>query len=183
MSACSLFNNTIRQEPTTIPTITSTPTEIVIEPAATQTPSTQVPADFKQYQDLETGISVYIPQNWFITGIVEGQYAIFQSYPEDKYIGGQQFQTGDTKCDLNLGITADSVDDLIQQWKSDPMTTIISQQEIILASGLPGVKFEIDNLGPSKIMLAEINGRVVAFTCFGEFDHFDEIANSMMPIN
>ena len=183
MSACSLFSSDIPEEPTAIPTFTSSPTEIVTEPTAPQIPNTQVPEGFKPYQDLEAGISVYIPQSWLITGIVKGQYAIFQSYPEDKYIGGQQFQPGDTKCDLNLGITANSVDDLIQQWQSDPMTTIISQQEIVLACGLPGVKFEIENMGSSKIMLAEINGRVVAFTCFGEFDHLDEIANSMMPIN
>jgi len=35
---------------------------------------------------------VKIDPSWldcFVTGVVDGQYAIFQSNPEDKYIGGE----------------------------------------------------------------------------------------------
>jgi hypothetical protein len=37
------------------------------------------PAGFKEYQDAVAGISIYIPENWTVTGVVDGEYAIFQS--------------------------------------------------------------------------------------------------------
>lgn len=62
------------------------------------------------------------------------------------------------------------------------MTTILSEQEIILSSGQPGFRFELNNMGPSNALITEINGRVVVLTCFGDFTLFDEIAVTLKPI-
>lgn len=50
--------------------------------------------DFTVDQDPETGISILIPEGWILTGIVKGDHAILQSYPEDKYIGGESWKRG-----------------------------------------------------------------------------------------
>ncbi len=41
-----------------------------------------------EYQDLEINVSVFLPESWIVTEIVNGQSAIFQSYPANKYVGG-----------------------------------------------------------------------------------------------
>ena len=87
------------------------------------------PEGWHPYQDPTNGISIYIPADWIVTGIIDGEFAILQSYPEDKYIGGEGREEGDTKCDLNIRSVGDQTEDLIAQWQSDAMTTIVSEGE------------------------------------------------------
>jgi hypothetical protein len=143
------------------------------------------PAGFKEYQDSQTGIAIFIPANWYIQNqnIIEGQYAIFSSYPPDKYIGGEARQPSDTKCDLNLSPSVDSADALVQQWESSAMTTIVSEEELVLNSGTSGDKFVIDSMGVSTTMVTQVNGRLVTFSCWGEFEQFDEIAVTLHAAN
>jgi hypothetical protein len=68
--------------------------------------------------------------------MVDGEYAIFQSYPEDKYVGGEGREPGDTKCDLSIRPIGTRAEELIQQWQADSMTTIVSEEELILQSSL-----------------------------------------------
>lgn len=142
-------------------------------------PAVSPPAGLREYQDPQAGVSVLIPDAWVVTGIVEGQYAILQSYPEDKYIGGGSFLPGDTKCDLNLSPSAASAADLIEQWKSDPMATILSEEEVVLASGATGRRVEVDSLGQFVALVTEVNERVIVLTCFGDFSPFDQIATTI----
>ena len=51
--------------------------------------------DFKHYMDTETGVAIDLPGNWVVTGIVPGQRATLQSYPENKYIGGEALSAGE----------------------------------------------------------------------------------------
>lgn len=134
---------------------------------------------FKQYQDFETGITIDMPGLWIVTRIVPGQRATLQSYPEDKYIGGETLEPGDTKCDLNLYPSGTSVDELIQQWESNELTTIVSQEEIILQSGLVAQRFIMDSMGRSTSIIAEINQRVILLTCFGDFTSVDDITDTL----
>jgi hypothetical protein len=139
---------------------------------ATDTPTFEPPAGFKKYQDQKVGVSIYIPDSWVVTGIVDGQYAIFQSYPEDKYIGGEMFAPGDTNI-RPAGIDTFSY---MQQLKSSPTVAIVSEAEITLHSGQKGTRLEIDSMGRSIAMITEINARVVSLTCFGDSAPFDDIA-------
>ena len=59
------------------------------------------------------------------------------------------------------------------------MTTILSEREIILSSGQPGFRFELNNMGRANALITEINGRVVVLTCFGDFTLFDEITETL----
>jgi hypothetical protein len=154
--------------------IASTPTAGTLK--STPTYPFVPPFGFKEYQDSVAGVSVHIPESWVVIGAVDGQYAIFLSYPEDKYIGGEAFDPGDTKCDLNLHTVVTSMGDLIQQWKSNSLTTIVSEQDIVLQSGQLARKLVIDSMGRSMSLVAEIDRRVVVFTCFGDFALFDKIA-------
>ena len=150
------------------------PTPTAVPP--TEAPAPEPPAGFIEYQDSKAGISIYIPESWTKSNILEGEYAIFTSYPEEKYIGGEALESGDSKCDLSIRQDGDSVDELIQMWKSDGMTTILSEQEVMLNSGQSGYRFELDSMGRANVLITEIHGRVVLLTCFGDFSLFDEIA-------
>ena len=108
--------------------------------------------------------------------MVDGEYAIFQSYPEDKYVGGEGRDPGDTKCDLNIRPAGTHAEELVQQWQSDSMTTIVSEEEFTLQSGLTGQRFVIDSMGRATVFITELNQRVVILTCFGDFALVDEIA-------
>lgn len=164
--------------PTPIP-----PSITVEEPTPVPpTPTFEPPPGFREYRDSLAGVSIYLPESWFITGIIEGQYAIFQSYPEDKYVGGEPFQPGDTKCDLNLGVEGSSPQEVLNQWTSDGLSTILSQDEVALVSGLPGLRVELEGWGGSLTMFTLINNKVIAFTCYGAFEYFDEIAGTISSI-
>lgn len=139
-------------------------------------PATQPPAGFRPYQDSVAGVAVYVPESWVVTGIVPGQYAILQSYPENKYVGGEARAPGDTKCDLNIRPHGTSAADLIQQWKSNPDTTIVAEADVLLQSGQLGTRIELENMGRSLSLISDMNDRAVALTCYGEFEPFDEIA-------
>jgi heat shock protein HslJ len=134
------------------------------------------PWDHYLYQDAKTGIGIYIPKSWLVTGIVEGDYAILQSYPEDKYIGGEPLEEGDTKCDLFIQPLGMSSDEVVDQMKSFPMTTILSEELFTLNSGQVANRLEIDSMGKSISVVAELGERVVVLTCFGDFFQVDEIA-------
>jgi hypothetical protein len=155
--------------------ITSTPTVEILEP----TPTFEPPAGFKQYQDTVVGVSVYLPESWVVIEAEPGQLAYLQSYPEDKYVGGEAFQSGDTKCDLYIRPPDTNIGESIQEWKSGPFTTVISENEIVLRDGNIGTKIEIESMGHSVSVFAEINERVVVLSCFGELDLFDQIAATL----
>jgi heat shock protein HslJ len=154
-----------------------TPTAAAAEPAA---PAIfQPPVGFKKYQDAATGISVYVPESWTVTGVLPGQSAILQSYPEDKYIGGEALEPGDTKCDLTIRPPDVSVADAIRELRSDALATIVSEQEIVLRSGELGIRMEVESMGPSISLFTEVNERTVVLTCFGELAPFDEVAGTL----
>jgi heat shock protein HslJ len=165
--------------PTTDPDIAVVTTSEANLPEPAPPQPFEPPADFKLYRDDATGVSVHIPDGWVVSGIRQGRLAILQSYPEGKYVGGEPFEAGDTKCDLNIHEPGGSVEETIQRWKSSPLTTIISEMDIILLSGQPGKRLEIENMGRSVVMLTEVNGRTLTLTCFGEPEPFDQIAATL----
>jgi hypothetical protein len=182
-----LFIQSCSPGPVTTPTleqpspVPSTPTVENIEalPSSTFEP----PAGFKPYQDSVVGVSVFVPENWVVTLVIPGQSAIFQSYPEDKYIGGEGFHPGDTKCDLTIRPPEIDVARHIQEIKSTPPTvTIISEGEIILQSGEPGTRLEVESRGRSLSIVTEVNKRTVVLTCFGELTPFDKVAVTLFEI-
>jgi heat shock protein HslJ len=157
------------------------PTPIPPTPTAeaTQTappPAFEPPAGFMQYQDSVTGVSVYVPESWVVTGVAPGQFAILQSYPEDKYVGGGGQHPGDTKCDLSIRPPDVDMASHIQELKSNSSVTIVSEREMVLQSGQLGTRFEVESMGRSLSLVTEIDERVVVLTCFGELTPFDQIA-------
>lgn len=151
-------------------------------PTPTPPPTFGPPAGFKEYQDVEAGVSLYIPESWIVSSVTPGQFAIFQSYPTDKYVGGEGREPGDTKCDLNIRPEGESAEGLIQQWKSDSMTTIVSENTFTLQTGLIGQRFVIDSIGRATVFLTEINQRIVLLACFGDFTPVDAIATTLNSI-
>jgi heat shock protein HslJ len=155
------------------------PAAVEAFPSPTSPPVFTPPEGWNLYWDPVTGISVYIPDGWIVTGIIEGEYAILQSYPVDKYVGGEMREDGDTKCDLSIRPEGVRAEELIEQWKSDSMTTIVSDDEFIFQSGLSGQRLVIDSMGRATVFITEINKRTTLLTCFGDVTQVDEIAMTL----
>jgi hypothetical protein len=145
----------------------------------TTPPAIEPPAGFKQYQDTVAGVLIYVPESWVVDEVDPGRLSILQSYPEDKYIGGEAFEPGDTKCDLLIRPPDIDMAGHIQGLKSDSTVTVVSEREIVLQSGKPGIRMEVDSMGRSISLITEINERVVVLACFGELAPFDEIAATL----
>jgi len=170
----------LQQDTSSGPTSTPSPDTAMVEIIVpTLTPTFDTLAGLKEYRDAVVGFAIYLPESWVITSIIPGQSAIFQSYPEGKYVGGESFEAGDTKCDFAIRPEGNRVNDLIDQWQSDSMTTVISEEDITSQSGLTGKRLIIDSMGRATIIVTEINQRVVLLTCFGDFSPVDEIASTM----
>ena len=151
-----------------------------VEPAPL--PTIAPPVGFKQYQLPGSEIGIYIPGDWVVTEEINGEFAILQSYPEDKYIGGEARQPSDTKCDMRIKPPGTNFDDLVLEVRSNPNSTIISEEEVILNSGEKAIRFEINSLGQSLFMVADIEGEVVSLVCFGDLGPFDQIAFTLTSI-
>jgi heat shock protein HslJ len=143
----------------------------------TATPTPEPPAGFRRYVNGASDVSLWVPESWTVVEPgPHGGSPILQSYPQDKYVGGEPRQPGDTKCDLTIHPPGASVADVVQRLRSNPRVTIVSEQEIALQSGRSGMRFEVESMGRSLSLIAEVNGRAVVLTCFGELEPFDEIA-------
>jgi hypothetical protein len=137
---------------------------------------------FKEYQDPIARISLSIPESWEVTGVLPGQSAIFQSYPVDKYVGGEKLGNSDIKCDLRIHPEGTSAVELISSWRSDPMTTILAEDEFRLQNGSLGQRFIVDNMGRAMVFLVGINQRIVSLICFGDFAQADKIAITLKTL-
>jgi hypothetical protein len=103
-------------------------------------PGVELPAGFAQYVDPASGVSLFLPEGWTADTPPDPPHSqprtiILRSYPADKYVGGEGFRPGDTKCDLTVHLPGTRATDVIQRIKSAPLTTIVSEEEIVLQSG------------------------------------------------
>ena len=154
------------------PTVTAIPTDVA--PASTPEP----PAGFRRYVNGTSGVSLWVPESW--TVIEPGPHSpILQSYPQDKYVGGEPRQPGDTKCDLTIHPAGTGMADVIQQIRSAPLTTIVSERELLLQSGRSGMRLEVDSMGRALSLITSIEERAVVLTCFGDLASFDEMAATL----
>jgi len=163
-----------KEQPSPVP---PAPTTAILEDAPT--PDLVIPAGFKEYYDSVAGASLFIPDIWVVTSVDPGRLAILQSYPEDKYVGGEAREAGDTKCDLYIDEPGARYTDVVLEIRSQPETTIVSEQEILLTSGQPGIQLELESMGPAITLVSEIHERVIVLTCFGDFGLFKELAASL----
>jgi hypothetical protein len=164
------------EPPTPVPPTPVPPTPTAEATETPPPPAFEPPAGFVRYEDSAVGVSVYVPESWFVIGVVPGERATLQSYPENKTGGSGGQRPGNTKCDLAIRPPDVSVADATQALRSDSLATIVSEQEIVLLSGQPGIRREVESMGLSISLFTEINERTVVLTCFGELELFDEIA-------
>lgn len=143
---CSGDANSGRAQPRPAP-----PTLTTEIPEPTVSPALEPPPGFTQYQDSEVGIAVFVPESWAVVEVDPGQSVILKSYPEGKYVGGEAFEPDDPKCDLAIRPPEFDVASHMQQLKSDPTVTIVSEQEIVLQSGKPGTRMAMLSL--SSLMI------------------------------
>jgi hypothetical protein len=108
-------------------------------------------------------VSVLVPENWVVNEIVPGHRATLES--------------ADTECELLIRPAETSMAQLVQEMRNNTAITILSDVELTLASGEPGIKIEYESkVGRSLLLVTEVNERAVVLACSGEFAPFDEIA-------
>jgi len=166
-------------QPSTTQIMPNTQTPVSEANTPTVTPTVKMLEGFNEYRDEAAGIVVQIPEGWVVTGIIEGESAILQSYPEDKYVGGEPREEGDTKCDLSIRPHSDTAEGLFEQWQSDSMTTIVSEDTFQLLSGKSAKRLIVDSRGRATVFMTEISERVILLTCFGDFENVDVIASTL----
>jgi len=171
--------------PASTPSAAAQPALQPTQPADTAEPEppaaspVAAPDGFRDYVDSAAGVMISIPESWVVTGIRAGEYAILQSYAEDKYIGGEAREPGDTKCDLNLKADLGGPQDLKAGWEESPIATVLTEETLTLSSGQTAYRFEIDSMGRANVLLTGIEGRWVLFTCFGEMQVFETVAGTL----
>jgi heat shock protein HslJ len=144
-------------------------------------PAPEPPVGFRRYSHGPSGVFLWVPESWTVIEPAHNGSTILQSYPQDKYVGGEPRQPGDAKCGLTVHAPGTSIADLMQQLKSDARTTIVSEQEIVLNSGRPGIRLEVESMGRSRALFTTLpagmdHERAVVLSCFGETAPFDDIA-------
>jgi heat shock protein HslJ len=166
------------------PTATHTPvppTATPVPPTATPTPTVVPPPQgFVQHVEAESGVSIWVPEGWIVgaPGAGDGT-TILQSYPVDKYVGGEARQPGDTKCDLTIHPAGVRAEEIVQQIKANPALKIVSEREVTLNSGQIATRMEIESLGTAPSLVAQIGDRAVVLGCWGELEPFDAIAATL----
>ncbi len=76
-----------------------------------------------------------------------------------------------------------SLEELVARQKKDLMPEQIkSEQTITLPGGLPAVRLEVSAFADSASLLTIINGHPVMIVNYGDTGHFDEITNSLRPV-
>lgn len=168
------------QNATAVPAGETTP----VVAATTMTPAAATatagpPPGFQVYEDETIGVALFLPESWTATQVFPGESAVLQSYPEDKYVGGEARDPADTKCDLTVRPPDLDLAGHLEQVRSDPTITIVSETEILLQSGRPGTRLELESMGRSLSLVAQINDRVIVMTCFGNLAPFDDLVASV----
>ena len=153
--------------------------------AATRNPEDQLSSTIERpsghilFTDGITGISIFYPESWVVSEDMPGEYAILQSYPLDKYVGGEMLEAGDAKCDLYIQSENTKAEDLIAQWESDTMVEFNSMEAIELPNGVLTHRIVIESMGTTLVYVVELEPYVVTLTCFGEFEPVDEFAETL----
>jgi hypothetical protein len=152
--------------------------------AATITPAVPTatagpPPGFKLYADDTAAVALLLPESWTVAHVVPGQAAVLQSYPEDKYVGGEARDPADTKCDLTIRPATVDLLGHLEQVRADPSITVVSETEVLLQSGEPAIRLDLESMGQSRSVVAEVNDRVVVLTCYGDLKPVDALALSL----
>ena len=127
-----------------------------------------------------------LESNVDIMSLAPTRNAAIQKIIMDTKLLKLEVDPGDTKCDLTIHPPEIHLVDVLQQLRSTPGVTIVSEHEIVLQSGRPGVRREVESLGRSLSLYTALqsatgNERAVVLTCFGELAPFDEIAVTLGP--
>jgi heat shock protein HslJ len=139
-----------------------------------------LPVGYKEYQDSVVGVSVHIPENWLVTRVIEGETATFQTFPEGKYVRGEEYEPGDAKCELIINGVGHTTEMQLEEYRIVGIVTIFSEEEIVLSSGKAATRLEVDIMGELlTLVVAEINSRVILFQCFGDRSQFETIAATL----
>ncbi|MFN8459718.1 MAG: hypothetical protein U0401_34570 [Anaerolineae bacterium] len=168
----------------TIP-VAATPTQI--QPIPTTAPTVETPASttaIQRYEDPLADLALNLPETWIVASSQPGQSAIFQSFPQTKYVGGEPFEPGNAKCDLLIYPAGAVLADELAKIKADTTIRIISEHPYTLKTGESGFVLNVSGFGGESVQLLTNRGeRVVSLGCFGNLTPFEELAASLTAVN
>lgn len=183
IAACSVTPGTDVQEPGTpeeTPTDLTAPTQESPEQPGEGTAGYALELN-AEFRDTYAGIEISIPESWVVDAVIDGQSAAFQSYPTDKYVGGEPLEPGDTKCNLTIHPPGISASSILDQIVSNPEYATVANETMEIASGLRGQRLELEGCWwASRVLVLEVNDRAVVFSCFGDHAPFDAIAQTIL---
>jgi len=97
--------------------------------------------NYHTYIDPITRVTIDLPDPWTTVVSDQGRLAVFQSYPEGKYLGGESFLPGDTKCDLMIFPQGTSLDAEARKLRNGKDNQILSEEEFLLQGEYKAFRF------------------------------------------
>lgn len=171
-----------------------TPTET---PTETSAPETELPAlgETLTYELPEVGIALDYPASWQVIDVAPDTRAQSMFYAitfnaEAATEGSQRTAPEDlTKFDLVIENSEDATLESALQARKDAFANdptsgnIVSEQEIILPSGIPAVRLEIEGrFSPALDFLFVVDGRTIILSGLGDFPLIEAIAQTVRPL-
>ncbi|MGH2523780.1 MAG: hypothetical protein ACRDH2_14845, partial [Anaerolineales bacterium] len=166
-----------------------TPTQTPPPPAPTvaASPTSAARPSTQTYVDAVIGFALDYPESWFVLDAAPGLGVILQSFsPDDpgnppRPLEG--FLPGETKCDLHVYTEATTVEAETNSIRSNLELTVLLEEAWQLEGGIPAVRLQLHSglAGETAWLFTEIQGRVIAFMCYGTLTPFEGIARTLRP--
>lgn len=180
------------------PTTEAAPTAVSQEtPAETGASETELPelGETRTYELPEVGIALDYPASWQVIDVapeIRDQsmfYAI--TFNAEEAVEGSQPTAPEnlTKFDLVVENSEDATLESALQARKDAFANdpssgkILSEQAVILPSGIPAVRMEIEGrFSPALDFLFVVDGRTILLSGLGDFPLIQAIAQTVRPL-
>lgn len=143
------------------------------------------------YRDEHAGFSINLPAGWFAetSALAMAEQSVaysvgFYSYdytavqqPTEK--GQSGFPEGATKIEIAVWKEDKPLDE-VMRGQGEGGGSILSQQAIVLPSGLEGIVYEGEGMaGRTRTLLTKVDGTLLFVTFYGNLDLFEVVAYSL----
>ena len=169
------------------------PTNTPVPVAPTQPPATPEPTVLPQptalpeptlqtYRNDAIGFEFDYPAGWSMESVGDGIDMLWSEQPTGPGVGGvpENIAKIDIVTEPDNTLTLEEL--VARQTEEMTPQQIKSKQDITLPSGLPAVRLEVSSMGDSVSLLTVIAGHPVMIINYGDTSHFDDIANTVRPL-
>ncbi len=152
-------------------------------PTITPEPAVTTPGNAQTYRNDTIGFEVDYPAGWIVeeAGDTDIMWSERLTGPGHDGVPGNVVKI-DITTEPNTTMTLEELAARQKQIIADNNGQILLEEAITLPSGLKAVRLGVSGFGESVTLWTVINGHPVMLTGFGDLARFDEVANTLQPI-